>query len=197
MKSMTIDQLDLNDTYTYADYLKWTFQERLELIKGRIFKMSPAPSRKHQEVSSNLHGIMYGFMKEHQCKLYSAPFDVRLTPRKADKSNKIHTVVQPDICVVCNLDKLDDNGCVGAPDFIIEILSPGNTRKEMKDKYEVYEENGVREYWIVHPNDKYILKYILDEKGKYTLGQHYFGEEIVESTVIPRLKIQVNDIFEE
>lgn len=194
---MTLDQLDLNGTYTYEDYLKWTFEERLELIKGKIFKMSPAPSRKHQEVHRNLFSALDRFLEKKPCKLYSAPFDVRLTPRKKDKSGKIYTVVQPDICIICDLEKLDDFGCVGAPDFIIEILSPGNTRKEMKEKYEVYEENGVSEYWIIHPYDGYILKYILGENNKYSLGVHYFDDELVESESLKGLKIKVKDMFKD
>jgi Uma2 family endonuclease len=194
---MTFDQLDLNGTYSYADYLKWKFDERLELIKGKIFKMSPAPSRKHQEVSAELFTILRNRMRNHPCKVYSAPFDVRLTPRKNDKSGKIYTVVQPDICVICDRSKLDDLGCIGSPDLVIEILSLGNSRKEMREKYEVYEENGVKEYWIVHPYDQYILVYVLDESGKYTLGKHFFDEEIVKSTALQGFEVKVEDIFVE
>ncbi|MDP5120096.1 MAG: Uma2 family endonuclease [Spirosomaceae bacterium] len=193
---MTFQELDLSKKYTYADYLKWTFQERLELIKGKIYAMSPAPNRKHQETSQNLSRILGNFLLEKKCKVYAAPFDVRLTPRKKDKSGKIHTVVQPDICVICDLEKLDDAGCVGAPDLIIEILSPGNTKKEMKEKKEVYEENGVKEYWIVHPTDEYILQYNL-ENGKFVGGTHYFDDEIVISTAVEGFSTTVSKVLEE
>lgn len=193
---MTFQELDLSKKYTYADYLKWTFQERLELIKGKIYAMSPAPNRKHQDASQNLSRILGNFLLEKKCKIYAAPFDVRLTPRKKDKSGKIHTVVQPDICVICDLEKLDDAGCLGAPDLIIEILSPGNTKKEMKEKKEVYEENGVQEYWIVHPTDEYILQYNL-ENGKFVGGTHYFDDEIVTSIAVEGFNTTVSKILEE
>ncbi len=165
---MTFDQLDLKGTYSYADYLKWTFSERIELIKGKVFNMSPAPARFHQDISGNIFNAIKNHLKGKSCKIYDAPFDVRLLPLDKDKRDKqIFTVVQPDICVICDLEKLDERGCLGAPDLIIEILSPGNTKKEMKDKFEVYEENGVREYWIVEPNDRVIFVYVLNEQGKY------------------------------
>lgn len=192
---MTFQELDLTKKYTYADYLKWTFQERLELIKGKIYAMSPAPNRKHQVVSHNLTLEFGNFLRNKTCQVYAAPFDVRLTPRKKDKSGKIHTVVQPDICVICDLEKLDDAGCLGAPDLIIEILSPGNTKKEMKEKKEVYEVNGVKEYWIVHPTEEYVLQYYL-ENNRYVGGTHYFDEEIVKSTSIEGFEITVSTVLQ-
>lgn len=193
---MTFQELDLSKKYTYADYLKWTFQERLELIRGKIYAMSPAPNRKHQVIFGHLFNAFYVHLEEASCQVYGAPFDVRLIPRKKDKTGKIHTVVQPDICVICDLEKLDDAGCLGAPDLIVEILSPGNTKKEMKEKKEVYEENGVKEYWIVHPTDEYILQYNL-ENGKFVGGTHYFDDEIVTSTSVEGFKTTVSKILEE
>ncbi|MDX1942881.1 MAG: Uma2 family endonuclease, partial [Saprospiraceae bacterium] len=148
----SLDQLSMDGTYTYADYLTWQFEERIELIKGRIFKMSPAPSRKHQRASIVLSSIIFDFLRAGPCEVYSAPFDVRLLDsKKKKKSNKeIYSVVQPDICVICDAEKLDDRGCIGAPDWIIEILSPGNNKKEVDNKFRLYEENGVREYWVVY-----------------------------------------------
>ena len=195
---MTFDQLDLNGTYTYADYLKWSFEERLELIKGKIFKMSPAPARKHQNISTNIGGTIYQYLRKTPCKLYSAPFDVRLSPlKKTAKHNQIVTVVQPDICVICDLDKLDDRGCVGAPDLIIEILSPGNSKKELKEKYEVYEENGVREYWIVDPTEQAIFIYTLNEQGQFIGLKPLTVDETLTSTVLPGFQMPVSDVFED
>src|SRR5690606_39235284 len=97
---------------------------------------------------------------------YTAPFDVRL-PKKSRADKEIFTVVQPDICVICDPEKLDDRGCIGAPDIVVEILSPGNNRKELRNKHEIYEESGVKEYWIVWPIEKTFMKYVLDEQGKY------------------------------
>ncbi len=198
---MTFEELDLNGTYTYADYLKWNFEvsgipQRLELIKGKIFNMSPAPSRKHQDISQFLNRKIDKFLETKPCKVYYAPFDVRLTPRKNDKKNKVYTIVQPDICVICDLSKLDKAGCVGSPDLIVEILSPGNSRKEMKEKFEVYEENGVKEYWIVYPYDEYVMVYSLNEKGKFIGSKPFVEDEIIQSILFPELEIEVGGIFE-
>jgi Uma2 family endonuclease len=190
-----INELDLNGTYTYADYLKWSFDEAVELIKGRVFKMSPAPNLRHQRVSVELTLVFGNFFKQHPCNLFVAPFDVRLAPRKKDKSNKIYTVVQPDLCVVCDDDKLDEQGCIGAPDLIIEILSPGNTKKEMKDKFEVYQENGVKEYWLVEPNDRVVFVYVLNENGKYYGLQPFTDEDCVTSSLFPNLSVDLNEVF--
>ncbi len=191
---LKFEDLNLEGTYTYADYLLWKFQERLELIKGKIFKMSPAPSRKHQKISFNITGIFYNYFQNKSCEVYSAPFDVRLTT-KDKNDNEISTVVQPDLCVVCDPEKLDDRGCVGAPDFIIEILSPGNSSKEMRIKYDLYEECGVREYWIVRPEYEEISQYVLEE-GKYVLKATFTGiEEEITPYIFPDLKIIWADIF--
>ncbi len=192
---MTFEELDLNGTYTYADYLKWNFDERIELIKGKIFKMSPAPSRRHQESLRFIFSRLDRFLDKSPCRLYPAPFDVRLTPRKNDKRNKVYTIVQPDLCIICDLNKLDDAGCVGAPDLIVEILSPGNSRKEMKEKFEVYEENGVKEYWIVYPYDEYVMVYTLNENGKFIGSKPFVEDEIIQSLVFPELKIEVGEVF--
>lgn len=146
-----INQLDLTKQYTYADYLTWQFEDRVELIRGWISRMS-GPLRRHQKISFNLSLEIGNYLKNKPCEVYDAPFDVRLVnKRKSAPDNTIYSVVQPDIMVVCDLEKLDDKGCVGAPDWIIEILSPSNSKKEVKLKYALYEENGVREYWVVYP----------------------------------------------
>ncbi|MBK8055485.1 MAG: Uma2 family endonuclease [Saprospiraceae bacterium] len=200
-----INQLDLSKTYSYADYLLWRFEERVELIKGKILKMSPAPSSKHQRTSSQIHGLLWTFLK-NKCNVYAAPFDVRLPisedlniskkyKNKAKKlqDGKILTVVQPDITVVCDPEKLDERGCIGAPDLVIEILSPGNKDIELKDKFEIYQESGIKEYWIVEP-DEYILVYTL-LKGKYTGSKPFTSGEKVTSTVLPGMSLIVSEIF--
>ena len=168
-----INQLDLNKQYTYADYLTWQFDERVELIRGWVNRMSPAPLRRHQDVSANVHYQIFSYFLNHPCKVYAAPFDVRLiNKRKKVEDQAILSVVQPDISVICDLEKLDDRGCLGSPDWIIEILSPGNTRKEMKEKYTLYAENGVREYWIVSPENQFVQVYHLVE-DKFALTDTY------------------------
>lgn len=191
-----INDLDLNGTYSYADYLKWQFDEMIEIIKGKIYRMSPAPNLRHQRVSMQLTGIFFNYFKKHRCNLFAAPFDVRLAPLKNTNSDKIYTVVQPDLCVVCDDSKLDERGCIGAPDLIIEILSPGNTKKEMKDKFQVYEENGVKEYWLVEPNDKAVFVYLLNENGKYYGLQPFTDEDIITSPLFPELEVDLNEVFE-
>lgn len=194
-----IEQLDLNGTYTYADYLTWRFDEYVELIKGKIYRMSPAPSRKHQHVAGKLYLQIGNFFANDPCGVYFAPFDVRLPDRKKSaKSNRqILTVVQPDICVVCDRDKLDDAGCLGAPDWIIEILSAGTQRKDRQQKRALYEENGVREYWIVSPTDEDVAIYRLDAAGKYQLAGLYSDDEVVPCGIFPGLLIDLARIFAE
>ncbi|MFK8284764.1 Uma2 family endonuclease [Capnocytophaga canis] len=190
---LNINQLDVeNGVYTYADYLLWKFEERVELLKGKIFKMSPAPSLKHQKISMNLSGLLWQFLRGKKCQLFSAPFDVRL-PKKDEKGDNIHTVVQPDLCIICDESKLDERGCIGAPDLIIEILSPGNSKKEMKNKFELYQESGVEEYWIVNPTDENILVNVLED-GKYRILKPVV-DEYITSVKFPELKIHTSDIF--
>lgn len=184
-----INQLDLNGTYSYADYLLWKFKERVELFKGKIFKMSPAPNTKHQSISMNLT-LGLGNIFKNECRLFSAPFDVRF-PKRGE--SQIYTVVQPDLCIICDPNKLDDRGCIGAPDLIIEILSPGNSKKEMKLKFNLYEEAEVREYWIVDPNQESVLINVL-ENGKYNTQNPIIDDEVT-SIIFPNLKIHTDDIF--
>src|ERR1700733_7887807 len=134
-----VEEPDPSYSYTYADYLKWKFEERLELFRGRIYKLG-APNTKHEEVSINLASQLFIFLKGKKCKVFSAPFDVRLPVKNKKKDDEINTVVQPDISVICDENKLDEKGCCGAPDLIVEILSPGNSKKEVRLKYELYEE---------------------------------------------------------
>jgi Uma2 family endonuclease len=190
-----INQLDLNGTYTYADYLLWRIEERLELIKGKIFKMSPAPSLIHQRISTQLQGTLFNFLKARSCDLFSAPFDVRLynDKKSKDANRQIYTVVQPDLCVVCDASKLDQRGCLGAPDLIIEILSPGNSSKEMNEKFDLYEETGVKEYWLVEPAENAVWVYVLNEEGKY-IGLKP-TTTILKSSIFPDLVIDLKEIF--
>jgi Uma2 family endonuclease len=196
-----INQLDLNGVYSYADYLLWSFEERVELIKGRIFKMSPAPNRKHQQTVGNIYFHYRNFFNEKQCgcDLLIAPFDVRLydSKRKSNNDKDIFTVVQPDLCIVCDKDKLDEQGCIGAPDLIVEILSKGNSRKEMRTKYDLYEENGVKEYWIVFPYEEVLQQFVLNEQNKYVLHRSYVTDESVQSVIFPDMLLPLAKVFEE
>lgn len=186
--------------FTYADYLTWNFKERIELIRGKIFKMSPAPTVKHQNILTNLFLVIGNFLKNKSCKVLVAPVDVRLKGKpfrkKKLRDDEITTVVQPDIIVVCDEEKLKDARSVdGAPDLVVEILSPGNTRVETKYKLDLYEENGVLEYWVVYPEFNHIYVYLLNKEEKYDHPVVYEANENVISSVLQGLSIPVNEIF--
>ncbi|GAB3639446.1 Uma2 family endonuclease [Spirosoma arcticum] len=188
-----ISQLDPNGTYTYADYLKWQFDESVELIKGKIHRMSPAPRRAHQRAVSQLLIDIGVYLNDKTCQIYAAPFDVRLPVRNERKPEQLHTVVQPDICVVCEVAKLDEAGCLGAPDWIIEIISPRTAKNDFNEKYNLYEEAGVREYWIVQPKEKAVNVYTLED-GNYALVDIYESGDI-PSRIFPELIISHERIF--
>lgn len=187
-----INELDLSKRYSYADYLTWRFKERVELIKGKIFKMSPAPNLKHQRISGDIFYEIKTFIKQTKCQVFHAPFDVRL-PVSAAKG-KVDTVVQPDITVVCHENILDVQGCNGAPDLVVEILSPGNTKREMKDKFELYLAAEIPEYWLVDPERESIIIYSL--QGIEYIGSKPFMEgDIIKSKVLQGFELEVSDIF--
>lgn len=182
--------------YTYADYMRWTIEERLELIKGKIFRMSPAPNRMHQGISIRVSAIIFNHLKGQPFHVYAAPFDVRL-PRKSKRDEDIITVLQPDVCVICDPEKLDARGCIGAPDIVVEILSKGNSKKELKNKYEVYEESGVKEYWIIAPEEKTFFRYLLDEEGRYQPTKLLTSGDVVTTDVLPGFELDLEEVFED
>lgn len=195
---ISLDQLDVeNGRYSYADYLTWKFEQTVELIKGKISAMS-APTRYHQAISRELSGIFYNHFKKHECQFYAAPFDVRFLDRhKSAQANKdVFTVVQPDLCVICDKSKLDDKGCVGAPDLVVEILSRGNSSKEMTIKKQLYEEHGVREYWIFASEHGHVIRYHLTDDGVFSVPSIFVKEDILPSVIFPDLTINLNDVFQ-
>ncbi|MFI3136513.1 MAG: Uma2 family endonuclease [Methylococcaceae bacterium] len=196
-KITQLSQLDLNQTYSYADYLTWQLNDAIELIKGKIMLMSPAPNVKHQSVSMNLTRPLAMFFNHKKCRLFAAPFDVRLYDRKKSllASQDIHTVIQPDLCVICNPAILDKQGCNGAPDWIIEILSQGNSKREMNIKYDLYQESGVTEYWLVYPEQEAIHQFVLDEHGRYQL-KNMFTDGFATPALFPELAIELAEVFE-
>ena len=189
--------LDINKRYTYAEYLTWVDDKARELIHGFI-KMMSAPRREHAKANINICVNLASFVKKNKgkCEVYTAPFDVRLPKNGETAYNKIDTVVQPDICVVCDLSKLDERGCCGAPDMIVEILSPSSLKRDINEKFNLYEEAGVKEYWIVHPKDKSVNVFILQEDGKYDAGTFYEDKGKVPVYIFDNCTIDLNDIFE-
>lgn len=190
-----LSQLDLNATYSYADYVKWQFDQRIELLRGKIFPMTPAPNVQHQRVATAILGQLFIYFRGKECQLFSAPFDVRLYNRKKSlkASKEIYTVVQPDICVICDQSKLDKQGCNGAPELVIEILSPGNSKREVNEKYELYQEAGVQEYWLVEPAEELVFVYVLNEQEKY-IGLKPAADWVV-SPLFPELTIDLEEVF--
>jgi Uma2 family endonuclease len=198
-KITELSQLDLTASYSYADYLTWQLSEAVELIKGKILLMSPAPNVKHQKLSIFLASRLFNYFENKACQVFSAPFDVRLYDRnKSLLANKeITTVVQPDICVICDSSKLDEQGCNGAPDWIIEILSKGNSQKEVKIKHALYAESGVKEYWLVFPYEEVINQFVLNEESRqYQLSNSYAGDDVAASHLFPDLKIDLAALFD-
>lgn len=193
----SIEQLDPQAYYNYTDYLVWQFRERVELLRGRLFQMA-APNVKHQQISLILSVRLFEQLKGQPCKIFTAPFDVCLPlPPQQLRGKKIDTVVQPDLCIICDAEKLDAHGCIGAPDLIIEILSPGNSKKEMRSKYEIYEAAGVREYWIFDPEHNTVFCYHLDETtAKFvSSSMPLFDDERLNSQIFPNLSIDLGEVF--
>ncbi len=199
-KITQLSQLDLNASYTYADYLTWQLDKTVELIRGKIMMMSPAPNVKHQSISWQLSGILFQYFKAKDCRAFAAPFDVRLynCQKSANADKDIHTIIQPDLCVICDIDKLTEQGCLGAPDLIIEILSEGNSKKEVQTKYSLYQESGVTEYWVVYPYEQTVNQFVLDQSThKYQLINMFAEDDIAISHIFPDLEIDLKEVFAE
>jgi Uma2 family endonuclease len=194
---MSTLNLDMNKRYTFADYLTWWDDKRRELIDGFVHKMTPAPVRKHQKISFQFTLSFGNYLLGKKCEVYHAPFDVRLPKNRETEPDKIYNVVQPDITVVCDPDKLDEKGCIGAPDLIVEIISKSSAKRDMKDKYNLYEESGVREYWIAFPEENAIYKFVLSDAGKYELEGMYVEGDIIKPHIFPDLEMEISKIFED
>lgn len=182
------------DRFTYADYRSWTGQERWELVAGQVHAMSPAPSTEHQRLSRRLFVRIANRLDGKPCEPFSAPFDVRL-PEKGESDEEISTVVQPDIVVVCDPAKIDDRGCRGAPDLVVEIVSPSSASHDMIRKLALYEKHGVREYWVVQPAYAIILVYSLTPEGQYVMPVIHDGGGVLRSSAVPDLEIDPAGIF--
>jgi len=190
--------LDLTKRYTFADYLTWLDDKRRELIDGFIRMMTPAPTRIHQDLVFNLSYNIRNALKDCPCKIYLSPFDVRLpTNQKESGDKQVYTVVQPDVSIICDLKKLDDKGCIGAPDFIAEIISPSSAKHDIEEKFRLYEKHGVREYWIVFPESKSVHVFLLDENGKYQLVGMFAEDSLVRVNIFEDLVIDLKEVFKD
>jgi Uma2 family endonuclease len=185
--------------YTYADYLSWIDDKRRELINGVVFDLLSAPTRWHAGITTNLASVVNWFIKKRKgkCKVFHAPFDVRLPKNGETADNKVYTVVQPDICVVCDPNKLDEKGCIGAPDLIVEVQSPSTAKRDLYEKFNLYEEAGVREYWVVFSGDKGLTVFLLQENGKFDEGTSYQFTGKVPVSIFKGLEIDLEELFAE
>jgi Uma2 family endonuclease len=185
---------DYTQSYTYGDYLKFNIEEMVEIIRGKIFRMSPAPRVKHQGISGNLFATIHSMLKGKSCKVFNSPVDIVL-PIENKKRNKSTTVVQPDICVICDPKIIEEKAIFGVPDFIIEIVAGKDVKKDTQIKFDLYQEAGVGEYWIVLADIKLVEVYFL-ENGKYQRFNAFSEDDVVPVKTIPGLEISIEEIFE-
>ena len=181
------------EKFTYGDYLNWRNDERWELIDGVAYNMSPAPLRRHQGIIMEISRQISTYLLDKPCQVYAAPFDVRL-PEFDESDEEIETVVQPDIVIVCDENKLDDKGCKGAPDIVIEILSPYTAKKDLVTKYHLYERHGVKQYWVFDPVTEEVTIFKLSN-NKYGKPEEYKKEDKIKVDIFTDLEIDLNTIF--
>jgi Uma2 family endonuclease len=173
--------------HTYREYCTWPEDVRYELIDGQAYAMSPGPSRRHQEIGFEVARQVADALEGTGCRVYVAPFDVRL-PRSNEVDDDIDTVVQPDLMVVCDRAKLDDRGCRGAPDWVIEVLSPSSAGHDQILKRAVYERHGVKEYWLIHPVDQVVTVYRFVD-GAYGKPDIYELKDTLACGILPEVVI--------
>lgn len=181
--------------YTFADIQAGSEDEHIELIYG-VPRAMATPNRIHQEISGELFGQLYDYLKGKKCKVYAAPFTVRLFEQDGDFSEDVDTVVIPDISVICDPDKLDDKGCKGAPDLIIEILSPSTQRHDRVTKFNLYQRAGVQEYWIVEPVNQSVQSFIL-QNDHYISNEFKTAGEEIKVSVLEGCTIDLSQVFPE
>ena len=180
--------------YTYADYLQWPDDTRYELIDGEAFRMAPTPLIEHQEIAGEVYCQLANQLDGQPCRPYIAPVDVRL-PRADEADAAIDTVVQPDVLVVCDPHKIDRRGVRGAPDWVLEVLSPSTAAHDQIAKRRTYERAGVREYWLVHPGDRTLTVYVLDN-GQYGRPEIYELKDATPIGVLPGVSIAWDALVE-
>lgn len=185
-----------NERYTYADYLKWNDDERFELINGKAVMMA-SPTFTHQTILGQIYRHLAEFLDDKPCNVVMAPFDVRLFEKKGERPEDVDTVVQPDILVICDHKKIDEHGCKGAPDMVIEILSPSTQGHDCFVKLNLYQQAGVREYWIVDPESKTVKVLILDDEGIYHISKAYKQTDTVKVNILNGCVIELDKAFSE
>ncbi len=182
--------------YTFADVLSWDESEHIEIINGEAFAMA-APSRMHQKISMELSRQLANYLEGKKCEVYPAPFSVRLFEQDGDAPEDVDTLVEPDISVICDRNKLDQYGCKGAPDMVIEVLSPSSHRHDQLVKLNLYQRAGVREYWIVDPENRIVRVMLLSDAGFLQPHEIYQQGDIARVTVLEGCFIELGKVFSE
>jgi Uma2 family endonuclease len=197
MNRMGNPALAPDERFTYSHYRTWPDSERWEIIEGHAWAMSPAPKSRHQALVWKLSSLIYNFLKGKPCRAYPAPFDV-LLPRGNEDDDEVDTIVQPDISVFCDKSKITERGARGAPDLVVEILSPSTSKKDLKDKFELYEKHGVREYWVIDPSAWSVWVYRLTSAGRFDEGElkERLGDTApIASTVLDGFAVDPMELF--
>ncbi len=184
------------EQYTFADCLTWDEGERVEIIDGEAFLMAP-PSSRHQEIAFEIGRQLGNFLEGKKCRVYPAPFGVRLFERDGEQPQDVDTMVEPDISVVCDKSKIDEHGCKGAPDFIAEILSPSTRRYDRLVKLNLYQKAGVREYWIVDPDTQSVQVFLQDGNGFLRIFEEYEPKDVAKVNVLDGCFIELGKVFSE
>ena len=181
--------------YTFADCLTWDENDRAELIGGEIVMMAPT-SRVHQKISGELFRQLANFLEGKKCEVYAAPFAVRLFEKSGDAPEDVDTMVEPDISVVCDHGKLDSHGCKGAPDLVVEVLSPSTHRHDRLVKLDLYQRAGVREYWIISPEEKTAQVFLL-QNGLLLPWEVYGPQDVGKVNVLDGCFVELSKVFAE
>ena len=179
--------------FTYGDYKNWPDDERWELIDGVAYLMA-APNRPHQEVVGEIFSQLKTFLKGKPCRVYVSPFDVLLPAFDDQQEDEVDTVVQPDVAVFCDSEKLTYKGATGAPDLAVEVLSPWTMKKDLSEKFRAFERSGVREYWVVDPAHRTLMAYIR-VADRFGDGSLYLEEAKVSSVVLPGFDLPLAEVF--
>ena len=179
---------------TLADVLAWPEEERAEHIDGVTVNMAP-PSRAHQKIVVELTRQLANYLEGKRCEVYAAPFAVRLFERAGDRPEDVDTMVEPDLAVVCDPEKLDERGCKGAPDLIVEVLSPSTQRHDRLTKYNLYERAGVREYWIVSPEERTVQVSVLQSDGRYRVVELYTSGDVAKVNVLEGCFLELSKVW--
>ena len=182
--------------YTFADCLTWEENERIEIIDGEAVMMAP-PSSVHQEIVAELTRQFGNYLEGKRCKVYPAPFGVRLFERDGEAPEDVDTMVEPDLSVVCDRSKIDKYGCKGAPDLVVEILSPSSLRHDRFVKLGLYQRAGVREYWIVDPEYKSVQVFAQDGGGSLRISAEYGRGVVARVNGLEGCFIDLGEVFPE